>query len=127
MNADCQNVWGVVPLDGRPIKDVQHPSSAPTPIQRDTVQTLDDIADQLMVQIEHLAQLHCVNVNDLSQQVVTKLAHKADNADRGPITSTPATRTFCDARPQVMPTVAANSASKSRLQFKMMHPLWKET
>ncbi len=112
LNADCQNVWGVVLLDGRQIKDVQHHSSAPTPIPRDTVQTLDDMADQLMAQIKNLAQLHCVNVNDLSQQVVSKLAHKADNADRGPITSTPATRTFSDARPQVMPTAVANSASK---------------
>ncbi len=112
LNADCQNVWGVVLLDGRQIKDVQHHSSALTPIPRDTVQTLDDMADQLMAQIENVAQLHCVNVNDLSQQVVTKLAHKADNADRGPITSTPATRTFSDARPRVMPTAVANSASK---------------
>ncbi len=112
LNADCQNVWGVVLLEDRQKKDVQHHSSSPTPIPRDTVQTLDDMADQLMAQIENLAQLHCVNVNDLSQQVVTKLAHKADNADRGPITSTPATRTFSDARPQVMPTAVANSASK---------------
>ncbi len=112
LNADCKNVWGVVLLDDREIKDVQHHSSSPTPIPRDTVQTLDDMADQLMAQIENLAQLHCLNVNDLSQQVVSKLAHKADNADRGPITSTPATRTFSDARPQVMPTAVANSASK---------------
>ncbi len=33
LNAASQNVWGVVPLDGRQIKDVQHHSSAPTPIQ----------------------------------------------------------------------------------------------
>ncbi len=112
LNADCKNVWGVVLLDDRQIKDVQHHSSSPTPIPRGTVQTLDDMADQLMAQIENLAQLHCVNVNDLSQQVVSKLAHKADNADRGPITSTPVTRTFSDARPQVMPTAVANSASK---------------
>ncbi len=70
------------------------------------------MADQLMAQIENLAQLHCVNFKDLSQQVVTELAHKADNSDRGPLTSTPTTRTFCDARPRVMQTVAANSASK---------------
>lgn len=112
LNANCQNVWGVVPLDGRSIKYVRRDSSAPTPVQRDTVQTLDDMADQLMSQIENLAKLHCVNVDDLSQQVVTKLAHKADNADRGPITSTPVTRAFNDARPRVMPTVTAKSASK---------------
>ncbi|KAL0148365.1 hypothetical protein M9458_056345, partial [Cirrhinus mrigala] len=81
-------------------------------MQRDSFQTLDDVADRLMAQIESLAQLHCVNVSDLSQQVVTKLAHKADDVDRGPITSTPAPRTFHDARPQEKQTAATSSASK---------------
>lgn len=68
MNADGQNVWGIVPLEGRQIEDVQPHSSSPTPLQSEySGQTLDDMADQLLVQIESFAQLHYVNVDDLSQ------------------------------------------------------------
>lgn len=111
LNANGQNLWGVIPIDTRQTKDMQTHFSTPTPMQRDSFKTLDDVADQLMAQIESLAQLQCVNVNDLSQQVVAKLAHKADDVDRGPVTSTPATRTFCDARPREKQTAATNSCT----------------
>ena len=123
LNADGQNVWGVLPLEGRQIEDMQPHSSSPTPIQSEySGQTLDDMADQLLVQIESLAQLHCVNVNDLSQQVATKLAHKADGADRGPSTSTPAPRKFDNVMPASTPTVVANSAPKVSFAFRADSP-----
>lgn len=112
LNGSEQYVWGVVPLDSRQFKDVQHPPSISTPIQSGSVQTLDDMADQLLVQIENLAQMHCVNLSDLSQQVVNKLAHKTDNVDQGPITSTPAAILFVDARPRVMSAEASMPVSK---------------
>lgn len=99
LSADGQNVWGIIPIDTKKEKYVQPHFSTPTSMQRDSFQTLDDVADQLMAQIESLAQLHCVNVNELSQQVVTKLAYKAADVDRGPTTSTPAPRAFRDAKP----------------------------